>query len=118
MFFHLRQIETNQNAKHQFYLAKTPNYFVREFAGKELLNYHDQRKMLPLTKKMLKHRLYGIRATAIFYFYAKHIENPKKMLKILEDSIDSIPWEVESIINELWKKYPELLKESLKEWIL
>ncbi|MCD4820461.1 MAG: DNA alkylation repair protein [Candidatus Cloacimonetes bacterium] len=107
-----------QAEKQLFVLAKTPNYFIREFAGKELLNYHDQRKILPLIKKMLKHRIYGIRATAIFYFYSKLIDKPKKLLKILEESIDSVPWEVESIINDLWKKYPELLKESLKEWIL
>jgi len=107
-----------QAEKKLYTLAKTPNYFIREFVGKELLKYHDQRKILPLAKRMLKHKQYGIRATAIFYFYSKLIDKPAKLLTILEDCIDSVPWEVESIINELWKKYPDLLKESLKEWIL
>jgi 3-methyladenine DNA glycosylase AlkC len=99
-------------------LSKTPNYFIREFTGKYLINYKDQRKIVPIVKKMISHKIYGVRATALFYYYMRYREDPEVMIKILEKSFEKIPWEVESIINEMWKRYPELMKERMKKWIV
>lgn len=98
-------------------LSATPNYFVREYLGKDLINYSDQRKIVPVVKKMLQHRIYGVRATALFYYYALYADDPEKLFEILEETFESIPWEVESIINDLWKKYPDLMKVKMSEWI-
>lgn len=99
-------------------LSKTPNYFIREFTGKYLINYKDQRKIVPIVKKMISHKIYGVRATALFYYYMRYREDPEVMIEILEKSFKNIPWEVESIINEMWKRYPELMKERMKKWIV
>ncbi len=99
-------------------LSRTPNYFIREFAGKYLINYKDQRKIVPIVKKMINHKIYGVRATALFYYYMRYREDPEVLIKILEKSFENIPWEVESIINEMWKRYPELMKERMSKWIV
>jgi 3-methyladenine DNA glycosylase AlkC len=101
-----------------FKLAQTPNYFIREYVGSQLAEYHDQRRIHPFIKQMIEHELYGIRATALFYYSAKYSNEPDKLLNILEQYFESVPWEAESIINELWKKRPELMKKSMKQWIL
>ncbi|MCK4313048.1 MAG: DNA alkylation repair protein [Candidatus Cloacimonetes bacterium] len=98
-------------------LAKTPNYFIREFVGAGLLNYSDQRKIMPIARRMLKHKIYGIRATAFFYLYNRYLDDSKKILALIDECAESIPWEVESIINEMWKQYPDLMKEKMKKWI-
>ncbi|MDY6916245.1 MAG: DNA alkylation repair protein [Candidatus Cloacimonadota bacterium] len=116
--FDLLDDDNKGKAKTKLYsLAKTPNYFIREYVGKKLLDYDDQRKMFPIAKKMLSHKMYGIRATALFYMYNRYIQEPKKLLEILGETFEDIPWEAESIINEMWKKYPELMKECMKEWV-
>ena len=97
-------------------IAKTPNYFIREEIGRLLPKYHDQRRILPLFRKLLKHKFYGVKATSLFYFYNRYIDDPDKILEILETTYDSIPWETESIINELWKKYPQLMKREMPKW--
>lgn len=101
-----------------FKLSKTPNYFIREYVGSLLNEYKDQRKIVPLIKRMLEHQLYGIRATALFYYSAKYFDEPEKLLDIIEDLYESVPWEAESIINELWKKYSDLMKKRMKQWIV
>jgi len=98
-------------------MSSTPNYFIREFIGKQLINYQDQSLILPIAQKMLTHKIYGVRATALFYFYTVYIEEPEKLFSILEDTYEDIPWEVESIINEMWKKYPDLMKDKMYSWI-
>ncbi|MBN1327599.1 MAG: DNA alkylation repair protein [Candidatus Cloacimonetes bacterium] len=113
-------LDDNKKAKAEkklLELSATPNYFIREFVGKELINYRDQRKIMPIAKKMLSHRLYGIRATALFYFYQRYIDDAEKMIDILEDTFENVPWEAESIINEMWKRYPDLMKERMKKWV-
>jgi 3-methyladenine DNA glycosylase AlkC len=103
--------------KKLFSLAKTPNYFIREYLGTLLNEYHDQRKILPFIKRMATHRLYGIRATALFYYSTKYKDEPGLLLDIIEDFYESVPWESESIINDLWKKYSDLMKTRMKKWI-
>ncbi len=39
------------------------------------------------------------------------------MLELLEITFDSVPWEVESVINGMWKKYPDTMKEYMAAWI-
>ena len=100
-----------------FDMAKTPNYFIREYLGKKLTEYSDQRVLYHLARKMLQHKLYGIRATALFYFYNRYYEDPDKVLDYLKDSHESVPWEVESILNEIWKRYPNEMKRKMLEWV-
>ncbi len=98
-------------------ISKTPNYFTREYLGRNLTKYEDHDKMMKITKRMLEHKLYGVRATALFYQYNFYFEEPEKIFEILEKTFDSVPWEVESIINDMWKRYPDLMKERMSGWI-
>ncbi len=98
-------------------ISATPNYFIREYLGKELIKYNDQKKIYPVIKKMISDRIYGVRATALFYYNQKFREDPDKILNILEDTFDSIPWEAESIINEMWKHYPDKMKAKMSSWV-
>ena len=98
-------------------ISKTPNYFIREYVGKKLVEYEDRDKMVQIAEKMLTHRIYGVRATALFFLYYINIENPEKVLELLEITFDSVPWEVESVINGMWKRYPDLMKKNMTTWI-
>ncbi|OQX71985.1 MAG: hypothetical protein B6D62_00495 [Candidatus Cloacimonas sp. 4484_275] len=98
-------------------LAKTPNFFIREYVGKHLVKYKDQRKIIPIAKRMIKHKIYGVRATALFYFYERYQEDVEKIFKFLDETFDKTPWEVETIINELWKNYPDYMKKKMVEWL-
>jgi len=98
-------------------LAKTPNYFVREYIGKYLAKYEDHEKMIKLINGMLIHKIYGVRATALFYLYTIHYDEPEVLYKFVEETFDSVPWEVESIINNLWKRFPDMMKENMRSWI-
>lgn len=98
-------------------LSKTSNYFIRELVGKLMTNYKNKRKMTSIAQKMLQHKIYGIRATAFFYFYNLYSGEPKKIVSLLEESYDSVPWEVESIIYEMWRKSPKTMKEMMPEWL-
>jgi len=55
--------------------------------------------------------------TALFYYYKTYKDDPEKLIEILEETYDNIPWEVESIINEMWKRFPELMKHKMYSWI-
>jgi 3-methyladenine DNA glycosylase AlkC len=98
-------------------ISSTPNYFIREYVGKQLIHYSDQDKIYPLAQKMLKNKIYGVRATALFYFYTVYREDPEQLIEVLEDTYEHVPWEVESIINEMWKRYPDLMKGKMYGWI-
>ncbi len=98
-------------------ISKTPNYFIREYIGKKLVTYENVDKMVQIAEKMLTHRIYGVRATALFFLYYINIENPDKVLELLELTFDSVPWEVESVINGMWKRYPDIMKEYMATWI-
>jgi len=44
-------------------------------------------------------------------------EDENKLIEIIEETFDSVPWEVETIINDLWKRFPDMMKEHMKTWI-
>lgn len=98
-------------------IAKSPNYFVREELGKALTGYKDQGQMTELCQRMLEHKLYGIRATGLFYFYNRHRTEPEKILAVVQKTIESIPWESEALINELWTRYPDVMKAEMLKWV-
>ncbi len=98
-------------------MAKSPNYFVREYLGKQMLSFHDRELMNEIARKMISHKFYGIRATALFYFITLYENNPEKVLEILEDLFESVPWEVESVINDLWRSHPEVMKKNMLKWL-
>ncbi len=98
-------------------LCKTNNYYLREMVGKLLTKYKDQKKMDEIANDMLTRKVYGIRATALFYFFKKYINKPDMLISLLENNYDSTPWEVESIIYELWKKNPKINKKMSPMWL-
>ncbi len=98
-------------------IAKTPNYFIREELGRLLAMYPKQKKMHYTMKKFLTHKYYGVRATALFYFYNRYISTPEKLIKILEITYKETPWETESVIFELWKRHSEVMKVEMLKWI-
>lgn len=98
-------------------ISKTPNYFVREFLGKRLYKYEGKDKILKIANKMLKHKIYGVRATALFLLYNYYYEDQDKLIEIIEETFDSVPWEVETVINDLWKRFPEMMKQKMTDWV-
>jgi 3-methyladenine DNA glycosylase AlkC len=96
--------------------ARSPNYFVREALGKILAEYHDQARVQAIAEKMLQDKTYFIRATGLFYFYFKHFSEPEKIICVLETVFDSIAWETEGMLFELWKRYPNVLKKEMLRW--
>jgi 3-methyladenine DNA glycosylase AlkC len=103
-------------AKQIFELGNTANYFVREELGKRLALYEGKGNLDSICSEMLDDFLYGIRATALFYFYHKHQDNPEIIVKTLEKTFESVPWESETICFDMWKKHPEVMKESMPHW--
>jgi hypothetical protein len=97
-------------------MGNTSNYFVREELGRRLAQYTGTGDLDSICAEMLEHRLYGIRATALFYFYYKHFNHPEIMIRTLEKTSDSVPWETETICFEMWKKAPEVMKEYMPFW--
>ncbi|OQY39022.1 MAG: hypothetical protein B6226_02695 [Candidatus Cloacimonetes bacterium 4572_65] len=96
--------------------ANTTNYFVREELGKMLAECENKEGMDELCNKMLKHKLYGIRAAALFYFYYKDKKNPYEVIEVLGKYFDKVPWEAESIAYNMWKKHPDIMKKYMPEW--
>ncbi len=99
-------------------LANTANYFVREELGKRLALYAGDGELDSICGEMLEHNLYGIRATALFYFYNKRQDDPAVIIKTVEKTFETVPWESETICFELWKKQPETMKEHMPHWAL
>jgi len=97
-------------------LANTPNYFVREELGKRLAAYEGKGKLERICGDMLSHNLYGIRATALFYFYYRHQEDPEVIAETLDRTCETVPWESETICFEMWKKAPEVMKKYMPAW--
>jgi len=117
MFSLLEEGKEDKVEKEIYKVANTPNYFIREHLGTYLAHHEDSEKVEPLISKMIDHKFYGIRATAIFFYFHKYQDYPEKILDILETCYNSTPWEAESIVNEMWRKYPDLMKERMSEWI-
>lgn len=97
-------------------LANTPNYFTREELGKRLAQTGGNGKLDKICAEMLEHRLYGIRATALFYFYYKRQDKPEVIIKTIEKTIETVPWESETICFEMWKRQSEIMKEYMPRW--
>ena len=117
IFAYLDKDEIEKAQKKLITISKTPNYFIREYLGKSLTDYSNKAKVKKIITPMLKHRIYGVRATALFYFYDLDKDNPEKLFKLLEKTFDSVPWEVESVINDMWRMYPDFMKENIVKWI-
>lgn len=98
-------------------LLSTPNYFVREQIGKKLVDFHDGDLMDQIVLSMLGHKVYGVRAAIIFYYYLKYNHEPLKVINLLEMSWGDTPWEVEHILLEMWKKHPAIMKKEMPKWI-
>ncbi len=98
-------------------LSKTPNYFVREYIGKHLVGYHDLSLVDPIAQRMMDHKIYGVRATGLFYFYEKYGTQTDKIVELITRYFESVPWEVEGLINEMWKRDPELMKRTMIQWV-
>ena len=97
-------------------MANTPNYFVREELGKRLANYDGPGAMEDVCGELLEDHIYGIRATALFYFYYNRRSDPAVIIRILEKTVESVPWESETILFELWKASPDLMKSTMPVW--
>lgn len=98
-------------------VAKTPNYFVREYIGKFISRHENPDRVLKIAEQMLNHKIYGVRATALFFLFNINYEEPDVLYDIIEQNFESVPWEVESIINDLWKRFPMMMKERMKSWV-
>lgn len=99
-------------------MANTANYFVREEMGKRLATYQGKGPLDEICAEMLDDFIYGIRATALFYFYYKRQDDPRVIVKTLEKTVETVPWESETICFELWKNYPEVMKEEMPHWAM
>ena len=97
-------------------LGNTANYFVREELGKRLAQYSGNGEMDAICGHLLEHFIYGVRATALFYFYYKHQDHPEIIIKTVEKTLESVPWESETICFELWKKNPDVMQEYMPAW--
>jgi len=114
-----RNVEKGKNSlaeKQIIELGNTANYFVREELGKRLANYGGNGEMDDICNKLLEHFIYGVRATGLFYFYYKHQDHPEIIVKTIEKTFESVPWESETICFEMWKKAPEVMKEYMPFW--
>jgi len=103
--------------KEIFKVANTPNYFIREQLGTLLARHQDADLMESHIDEMITNKFYGIRATALFYYFNRYSDQPDRILDILDKCFESTPWEAESIVNELWRHYPDIMKARMTKWI-
>ncbi len=114
-----RNVEKGKSAlaeKQIIELGNTANYFVREELGKRLAQYSGNGEMDEICGRLLEHFIYGVRATGLFYFYHKHQNRPEVIVKTIEKTFESVPWESETICFEMWKRFPETMKEHMPRW--
>jgi 3-methyladenine DNA glycosylase AlkC len=97
-------------------LGNTANYFVREELGKRLAVYNGKGNLDKICGDLLEDFIYGVRATGLFYFYYKYQDSPEHIIKTLEKTYESVPWESETICFELWKRYPDAMREHMPLW--
>lgn len=98
-------------------LGMTQNYFIREFVGQELAGIDNQRILYPMIKELIDNKFYGARAISLFYLCKVHSNDVEEIFSILEQTFETTPWEVETIITNLWKDDPEFMKENMLKWI-
>ena len=53
----------------------------------------------------------------MFLLYNYYYEDQDKLIEIIEETFDSVPWEVETVINDLWKRFPEMMKQKMTDWV-
>lgn len=97
-------------------LGNTANYFVREELGKRLATYTGTGNLDQICGDLLGDFIYGLRATGLFYFYYKYQDNPERIIATLDKTFESVPWESETICFELWKRFPEAMREYMPLW--
>lgn len=117
VFAFLDKSDSNKAISMLTEICNTNNYFLRELVGKLLAKYEDQDKISNIAEQMLNSKVYGLRAAALFYFSNKYFRSPKELITLLEDHYESVPWEIENIIHELWKKNPKTAKDMAFRWI-
>ena len=97
-------------------LLDTSNYFLREYVGKKLCEYHDGEAMDQVIVSLIGHKVYGVRAAILFYYYEKYKNEPKNIIQVLDMSWSDTPWETEQILTEMWKKHQKLMKTEMLRW--
>ena len=97
-------------------LGNTANYFVREELGKRLAVYTGKGNLDKVCGDLLEDFIYGVRATGLFYFYYKYQDSPQHIIKTLEKTFETVPWESETICFELWKSFPDAMREHMPLW--
>jgi 3-methyladenine DNA glycosylase AlkC len=97
-------------------LGNTANYFVREELGKRLAPYPGKGNLDQICGDLLDDFIYGLRATGLFYFYYKYQDSPEHIIKTLEKTYETVPWESETICFEMWKRFPDAMREAMPLW--
>lgn len=97
-------------------LGNTANYFVREELGKRLAEYSGTGNLDKVCGDLLEDFIYGVRATGLFYFYHKYFDAPQHIIATLDKTYASVPWESETICFELWRRFPEEMRDSMPIW--
>ena len=97
-------------------LGNTANYFVREELGKRLAVYTGKGNLDAICGDLLGDFIYGVRATGLFYFYYKYQDSPQHIIKTLEKTYETVPWESETICFEMWKSFPDAMREHMPLW--
>ncbi|MCB5262965.1 MAG: DNA alkylation repair protein [Candidatus Cloacimonetes bacterium] len=97
-------------------LGNTANYFVREELGKRLAVYTGKGNLDKICGDLLEDFIYGVRATGLFYFYYKYQDSPQHIIKTLEKTFETVPWESETICFEMWKRFPDAMREHMPLW--
>ncbi|HRY83744.1 MAG TPA: DNA alkylation repair protein [Candidatus Cloacimonadota bacterium] len=116
IFRNLDKDKTALAKKQILELANTANYFVREDLGKRLALYNGEGALDTIIGEMLEDHFYGVRATALFYIYYKKQDTPEVIIKTLEKTFETVPWESETICFDMWKRAPEVMKEYMPFW--
>jgi 3-methyladenine DNA glycosylase AlkC len=99
-------------------IAGCKNYFGRLIIAETLARSELKDEIAQnVTQKLLSSRNYAKRATALFFFYYYYDGQPEKIIDIVSEYYNDIKWEAENIMDEFWKKYPNLMKQNMTKWI-
>ncbi|MCB5252451.1 MAG: DNA alkylation repair protein [Candidatus Cloacimonadaceae bacterium] len=116
IFLNLDKKKPDQAIKLIMEMGNTANYFVREELGKRLAVYTGKGNLDKICGDLLEDFIYGVRATGLFYFYYKYQESPEHIIKTLEKTFETVPWESETICFEMWKNFPDAMREHMPLW--
>ncbi|MGC9337330.1 MAG: HEAT repeat domain-containing protein [Candidatus Cloacimonadia bacterium] len=99
-------------------LAGCKNYFGRLIIAETLAKSPLKEELAKnFIKKLLNSHNYAKRATALFFFYYYYDGEPEKIIDIVSKYYNDIKWEAENIMDQFWKKYPNLMKQNMLKWI-